>query len=191
MTRVAVWVVPLLLTGCPNIEQAMGGNGPDATTTTAGPTTSTSATPPTSDSDPSAGTMSGTGATTDPTTTQPPGDTTMGVADDTATSGPPPADGTDSTSDGESSSSSGPNEPVPIGGACVPADECADGGECCDIGDCAGICLRRCGPMMPPCPMGFGCEHEYCLFSCASDAECDAMWPGWTCQHGDTVCEAM
>ena len=84
-------------------------------------------------------------------------------------------------------------DPSDFGQACTANDECAPLGptvECCAAAQCLGTCMVPCRSV-EECPFDeMACEHGYCLFPCeANDADC-ADWPGFTCQHGGTLCES-
>ena len=63
------------------------------------------------------------------------------------------------------------------------------GQECCTANDCLDTCMVPCSDV-GDCPFGdMGCEHGYCFFPCDDDdADC-AAWPGYSCEHGGTLCE--
>lgn len=46
---------------------------------------------------------------------------------------------------------------------------------CSDVGDCPQD--------------NMGCEHGYCLFECNDDDNDCSAWPGYSCDHGGTLCE--
>jgi len=77
--------------------------------------------------------------------------------------------------------------PGTLGGTCDNMTLC-QAGKCCQVVDCAGTCMKPCfGPN--DCPMGTGCAHGYCLFVCMNN-DADCKQPGFTCEHGGTLCEA-
>jgi hypothetical protein len=78
-----------------------------------------------------------------------------------------------------------------LGMPCENDDSCdvGAGQECCTDSNCIDTCMVPC-ESIDQCPFdNMGCEHGYCLFECDNnDADC-VDWPGYTCEHGGTLCE--
>lgn len=79
---------------------------------------------------------------------------------------------------------------VTLGYDCLGnSNNCNPGEQCCAAMQCAGECMIPCGSIAD-CPPTMGCEHGWCLFPCNdNNADC-AAWPGYSCQHSGTLCEA-
>ncbi len=80
---------------------------------------------------------------------------------------------------------------VPVLGLpCGADDDCSavDDAACCVAAQCAGTCMVPC-TTVDDCPEpGMGCFHDYCLFPCSEDLDCEP-WSGFTCQHMQQYCE--
>lgn len=82
------------------------------------------------------------------------------------------------------------NACVTIGFDCLGnSDNCNAGEQCCGAAQCQGDCMISCSTAAN-CPPMMGCEHGYCLFPCDNDNTDCAAWPGYTCQHTGSWCEA-
>lgn len=182
------------------------GDGPTAGDETPDPTAASasgSASSTSTTSGPSGVTTEdGTSAPTDPTDPTDPGETTSGVDTTTsaeATTADTESQTTDSTSDAtstgtssSSSSSTGEDPEDLIGMPCKDDGDCSvkDGQECCTTNQCLDTCMTPCMNDLE-CPEDdMVCGHDYCLFPCDAEEDCDP-WPGYTCQNhpGGTLCE--
>ncbi len=79
--------------------------------------------------------------------------------------------------------------PGTLGGECLGGNLCNEG-TCCTDDACDTTCMTPCSSV-GDCPGTGGpwiCEHNYCLYSCTVDAECEQ--PGFVCHHSCTACES-